>query len=269
MRKTATILTAVLLLAAVPASAQRLTVVHVNDTHSHLEPERSGNTAGKGGVIERAAYLDSLRHAVGKNNVLLLHGGDWDQGTPYFTMLDGFLEANLINALKYDCVTIGNHEFDNGIEALCERVKIMGCPVVCANYDFSPFELGKYVTPYTIVRRGGLKIGIVGALCDISTVVARDTADRIPAFDTKTVVNKWASFLKDEKKCDMVILLSHLGYHEDMELIPETGGIDLVVGGHSHTLLKGFSYAVDRDGKTVPVIQDGSWGISQGVIEID
>lgn len=269
MKKIIILIAAALLTAAAPASAQRLTIVHVNDTHSHLEPERSGNTAGKGGVIERAAYLDSLRSAVGRKNVLLVHGGDWDQGTPYFTMLDGFLEANLINALEYDCVTIGNHEFDNGIEALCERVKLMGCPVVCANYDFSPFELGKYVTPYAIVKRGGLKIGIVGALCNISTVVARDTADRIPAYDTKSVVNKWAAFLKDGKKCDMVILLSHLGYQEDLELIPETSNIDLVIGGHSHTLLDGFSYATDKDGKTVPVIQDGSWGISQGVISVD
>ena len=269
MKKILTLIACALVLSVAPVSAQRLVIVHVNDTHSHLEPERDGAQKGRGGVVERAAYIDSLRHAVGKDKVLFLHAGDWDQGTPYFTMLGGFLEADLINALQYDCVTFGNHEFDNGIEDLCERVKTLKCPVVCANYDFSPFELGQYVKPCTIVKRGGLKIGIVGALCNISTVVARDISDRIPAKDTRTEVNRWADYLKNTEHCDMVILLSHLGYQEDMSIVPDCSNIDLVIGGHSHTTLKDFSYATDKVGKTVPVIQDGSWGLSIGRIDVD
>lgn len=269
MKKILTLIACILVLSAAPAGAQKLVIAHVNDTHSHLEPERSGNQKGRGGIIERAAYVDSLRHAVGKRNLLLVHGGDWDQGTPYFTMLEGYLEASLINALKYDCVTLGNHEFDNGIEALCGRVKTLCCPVVCCNYDFSPFELGQYVKPYAILKRGGLKIGIIGAITNLTSVVSRDTADRLPALDTETEVNRWAAYLKDDQKCDMVILLSHLGYQEDQELIPHTSNIDLVIGGHSHTVVKDFVYPVDRDGKAVPVIQDGSWGISTGTIYVD
>ena len=104
------------------ASAQRLVIIHVNDTHSHLDPERTGDDVGRGGIIERAAYIDSVRNAVGKDKVLLLHAGDWNQGSPYYSIFGGDLEVSLINAVKYDCLTLGNHEFDNGIEDLARRV---------------------------------------------------------------------------------------------------------------------------------------------------
>lgn len=267
MRKFFYILVCVLSLSCASASAQRLVILHVNDTHSHLDPERNGTNKGKGGVIERAAYVDSLRKAVGKKNVLLLHAGDWDQGTPYFTVFNGDLEVSLLNALKYDCVTFGNHEFDNGIEDLARRVKDIDCPVVCANYDFSPFHMN--VSPYTIVRRGGLKIGIIGMLVDISTVVSRDTADRIPKIeDNAAQVNKWASYLKNEKNCDLVIVLSHMGYGEDVDLVKDIKDVDLIVGGHSHTILKDFTYADDLDGKKIPVIQDGYWGMYIGRVDV-
>lgn len=249
------------------ASAQKLVIVHTNDTHSHLDPLRDG----RGGVVERAAILDSLRGEYGRRKVLLLHAGDFNQGTSYFTILNGDLEVSLVNALGYDCITLGNHEFDNGIEDLARRLKSVKCPVVCCNYDFSPFELGRYVTPYTIVRRGGMKIGIVGALCDISSVVARSIADRIPSLDTVTEINRWASYLKDEKKCDMVILLSHLGFDgpgSDVEISGKLHGVDLIVGGHSHTDLDDIVWKRDADGKSIGIITDGEWGLALGQIEI-
>ena len=132
--------------AATPATAQKkLTIIHLNDTHSHLEPERTGDDAGRGGVIERAAYRDSVIRAEGRRNVLMLHAGDFNQGTSYFSVLGGDLEVELINALRYDCITLGNHEFDNGIEDLTRRVKRIKCPVVVANYDFTslPWWRGK------------------------------------------------------------------------------------------------------------------------------
>lgn len=120
-------------IANIDAAAQkRLTILHVNDTHSHLEPERSGEHEGMGGVIERAAYRDSVVKADGKRNVLLLHAGDFDQGTSYFSVLGGDIEIDLINAMKYDCVTLGNHEFDNGVDELARRLAKIKCPVVCA-----------------------------------------------------------------------------------------------------------------------------------------
>ncbi len=270
MKKTILIITAVLGLGLGQASAQRLVIAHVNDTHSHLDAERDG----MGGIIERAAFIDSLRKAEGRSKVLLLHAGDFNQGTSYYTVMKGELEVKLVNALKYDAMTFGNHEFDNGIEDLTARVKKVKTRFVCCNYDFSSFELGKYVKPYTIIKRGGMKIGVIGVLTDISKVVSRVTVDRLPALDTSDEVNRWADYLKNEKKCDMVILLSHLGYdgtteYSDKGLIPLVRNVDLVVGGHSHTFMKKIDYDhKDLDGKIVPIVQDGCWGQDFGVIKI-
>ncbi len=255
---------------AAGASAQRLVILHVNDTHSHLDPERNGDNVGHGGVIERAAYIDSVRTAVGKDKVLLLHAGDWNQGSPYFTIYEGDLEMNLINALKYDCLTLGNHEFDNGIEDLGRRIKMTRQPVVCANYDFSSFDMGKRgVPPCTVIRRGGMKIGIIGMLTNISKVVAYETASRVPkAGEDADIVNKWSDYLRNVKKCDMVIVLSHMGYEEDLDIVKDIRGVDLIIGGHSHTFVDDFAYRTDLDGKQVPVIQDGCWGLNVGRIDV-
>lgn len=266
-------LAAALLMSVSAASAQKLTILHVNDTHSHLEPLREGNPdGGNGGAIERAAYVDSVRTADGKRNVLLLHAGDFSQGTSYFTMLHGDVEISLINAMKYDVITLGNHEFDNGIEELARRLSKVKCPVVCANYDFSSFELGKYVKPYTIIHRGGLKIGVFGLLTDITRVVARDISDRIPRLGDVESANKWADWLKNEKHCDIVIALTHIGFDgagfTDPKLVENSRNIDIVVGGHSHTFLKQIEYRTDLDGKIVPIVQDGCWGQNMGQLDV-
>ena len=242
-----------------------LVIVHFNDTHSHLDPMREGD----GGVIERAAFVDSVRAARGESNVLLLHAGDFSQGSSYFTILHGDLEIDLINAMKYDCITLGNHEFDNGLEELGRRLSNVNCPCVCANYDFTPFEAGKYITPYTIIKKAGLSIGIIGILCDISTVVDRNTADRIPVLGGYAeTVNKWSSYLRDEANCDMVIVLSHAGYHEDCDAAPMLHGVDVIIGGHSHTRLDEPTVIADADGREIPVVQDWCWGHTAGVIEL-
>lgn len=253
--------------------SQDLVILHVNDTHSHEEPLRDGGTqGGMGGVIERAAYVDSVRTAVGKKNVLLLHAGDFSQGTSYFTELGGDIEIDLINAMKYDVVTLGNHEFDNGIDELARRLGNLKCPVVCANYDFSELVLGKYVKPYAIVRKGGMKIGVIGLLTDVTRVVQRSIADKMKRFDDIEVANKWADYLKDEEHCDMVIALTHIGFDSvgmnDPALVAGTSNIDLVVGGHSHTFLTDAEYRNNLDGRPVPIVQDGCWGLFVGQVDV-
>ena len=254
------------------AAQRRLTILHVNDTHSHLEPERAGGRKGLGGVIERAAYRDSVVKADGKRNVLLLHAGDFSQGTSYFSVLGGDIEIDLINAMKYDCVTLGNHEFDNGVDELARRLANIKCPVVCANYDFSNIALAKYVKPYTIVKKAGMKIGIIGLMPDITTLVSKEVSDKIPAFENSEVVNKWAEYLKTEKKCDMVIALTHIGFtgepYVDPTLVKRTRNIDLVVGGHSHTYLKEPYYENNLDAIPIPIVQDGEWGLYVGNMKI-
>ena len=270
----------ILMMAAVMAfscqkAPRHLTIIHLNDTHSHFEPVRAGAEAGLGGIIERAAYIDSVRNAVGSDNLLLLHAGDFSQGTTYFSELNGDLEIECLNKLGYDAVTLGNHEFDNGLEDLGRRLSSLEMPVVCCNFDFSPFEAGKYIKPYIIVEKAGAKIGIIGVVCPLKELVAGETADRLPEYDLIPTVQKYADLLKKEKKCDLVIALTHLGYtpHHvgamtDLIMCENTRNIDLIVGGHSHTFLEEIAYCKNIDGVDVPIVTDGCWGEYIGQLDI-
>lgn len=252
---------------------RRLTILHVNDTHSHMEPVRSGEYAGMGGALERAAYIDSVRQADGPQNVLLLHAGDFCQGTSYFSELGGQVETRILNAIGYDVITLGNHEFDNGIEALGQVLSGVNMPVVCCNYDFSPFEAGKYIRPYVIVQKAGLKIGVIGVLCGLKEMVAGDIAGRIPAFDTVPTVQKYADELRPQ--CDLVIALTHIGYEAhnpgdllDSDLAAATRNIDIIVGGHSHTFLEEAVKVKNLDGREVPIVQVGWMGAYMGEFKV-
>lgn len=264
------ILTAIsIVMASMSLNAQDLTILHVNDTHSHIDPQRSGDYKGRGGVIEQAAYIDSVRCADGKRNVLLVHAGDFSQGTSYFTELGGNIEIDVLNALRFDVVTLGNHEFDNGIEELSRRLKNLEAEVVCANYDFEGTALDGLVKPYTIIRRGGKKIGIIGLLTDIMEVVDADIARMLTYQEPSQVVNRLSGYLKEEKDCDMVICLSHLGYGADKELAASIRNVDLIVGGHSHTLLEDTQTVNDLDGEEVIIVQNWKWGLNVGHLSID
>ena len=267
MRRVMIILCTVLF--ALSAGAQDLTVIHINDTHSHIDPQRSGEYIGRGGVIEQAAYIDSVRCADGKRNVLLLHAGDYGQGTSYFTEMGGNIEIDVMNAFRFDASCLGNHEFDNGIDELARRLKNLKNDVVCANYDFSGTVLEDLVQPYTIVRKAGKKIGIIGLLTDVSSVVDSEIAKVLQYQDPAKVVNKYAECLREEKGCDMVICLSHLGYTEDKELAASTVNVDLIVGGHSHTLLHKKQIVKNPDGDDVVVVQNWKWGLNLGHLSVD
>lgn len=258
----------VMMLSASVLDAQKLTILHVNDTHSHIDPERSGDYKGRGGVIEQAAFIDSVRLAEGRKNVLLLHAGDYGQGTSYFTELNGDIEIDVINSLGFDVVCLGNHEFDNGTAELARRLSDLKPKVVCANYDFSSSVLAKYVKPYAIVRKAGRKIGIIGLLTDISKVVDRDIAAEFRYKDPVEVTNAMAEFLRKEKSCDMVICLSHLGYEEDRMLASRIRNVDVIVGGHSHTLLHRLQKETDLDGKQVVIVQNWKWGLNVGQLTV-
>ena len=256
------------------APEHHLVILHTNDTHSHFEPERIGEYARMGGIIERAAFVDSVRKAAGAGNVLLLHAGDFSQGTTYFSELNGDLEIQALNAMHYDAVTLGNHEFDNGLEDLGRRLSSLEMPVVVCNFDFSPFEAGKYIKPYVILEKAGLRIGILGVLCDLKSMVAGDIAERVPEFPLVETVQQYADLLKGEEHCDLVIALTHIGYTEhnpgdvtDPILCSKTRNIDLFVGGHSHTFLDKMEYHPNLDGIPTPIVQDGWMGVYMGQID--
>ena len=249
------------------ACQPRLVIIHTNDTHSHFDPVRGGKSDGLGGIIERAAFVDSIRSVYPAEKVLMLHAGDFNQGSSYYSELGGSLEPRIVNALGYDCITLGNHELDEGIESLAQRLSVIECPIVCANCEF-PDILQQYITPTTVIERGGMRIGIIGMESDIATMVAAPTAQRIRQLDNVETINKWTEYLRKEDKCNFVILLSHLGYDVDQEVVPQTKGLDLIIGGHTHTFVDDIIYVKDARGKKIPIITDGCWGLQMGLIKI-
>ena len=261
----------VMIIAGTALFAQDLTIIHMNDTHSHIEPEKQGMNKGCGGVVEQAAYVDSVRCADGRGNVLLLHAGDFGQGTSYFAELGGDIEIDVINAMAFDAVCLGNHEFDNGIEELGRRLKNIQCDVLCANYDFTGSAIDGLVKPYAIYEKGGKKIGVFGLLTDLSSVVSAEIAAQFKYIHPVAVANEYAKFLKDEG-CDLVIALTHLGYegedYTDFELAGATRNIDVVIGGHSHTFIEKKGVAKNLDGKKVIIVTDGKWGLNIGKLTV-
>lgn len=274
MKKILTFAIAVLM-AAPLLKAQDIVILHSNDTHSQIDPIRVGYNKGLGGVERRLQYINSVREKYGKDKVLILHAGDFNQGTPYYTLGHGNLEMELVDALGYDVTTLGNHEFDDGMEDLARRLKSAKHKTVCCNYDFSQTPLRKYVKPYVIIRRAGLKIGIIGTTSYLEGNVMKAHTKGLVRLDGIAEVNKWADFLKNKKHCDLVILLSHFGFSggtydkpSDVLMVENSRNLDLVIGGHSHTYLKEAKEVKDLDGRIIPITQSGGQGIVMGTFEI-
>ena len=275
MRKRIILAALAVLACTLPLSAQDLVILHTNDTHSQIEPIRVGYNKGLGGVERRLQYIDSMRTRYGRRNVLLLDAGDFNQGTPYYTVAHGDLEVELVNLMRYDVFTLGNHEFDNGQEDLARRLKKCRHKTVTCNYDFSATPLKNLVKPYAIVRRGGMKIGIIGVTSYLEGVVLKSNLEGMVRLNSIEEVNRWADYLKNRKHCDLVILLSHFGYDggspdrpSDVLMVEHSRNLDLVIGGHSHTYLKAPREVKDLDGRIVPVTQCGGQGIVVGTWEI-
>lgn len=258
------------------SAAHRLNILHTNDTHSHIEAIRTGNHAGHAGVVERACFVDSVRNADKARGVLLVDAGDFEQGTPYFSLFRGKVEIQTMNQMGYDAATLGNHEFDNGIEDLAMRLKWARFKVVLTNYVFDHSGLGKTVKPYAIFRRGGYKIGVLGVLTDVRSVVDADVAQKLTYLDPTEPLNKWAEYLKKNKKCDLVIVLSHLGLtggHTgevgDIQVAATLRNVDAIIGGHSHTDLEAPCVLKDADGQDIVIVTDSCWGIYMAEMKIN
>lgn len=253
---------------------QDLVVLHTNDVHSNIEPLSSGRNAGFGGFQRRANYIESIRKE--HPNVLLLDAGDFNQGTPYYTLFKGKMEVMLYNAMGYDVACLGNHEFDDGQEALATRLKEAEFKIICANFDFSKTPLKETVEPYTIIYKGGKKIGIIGALLDLNGFVSKKSIQGLKYKNPIGVVNKLARQLKVKEGCDLVIVLSHIGYQGsgkkrpgDLELARYTKNVDIIIGGHSHTFLEKPTIVKNSTGKDVIVNQTGALGVYVGRIDIN
>ncbi len=264
LRKTV-VLYMLLLFTAVGAYAQKhLVVLHTNDTHSCIMPLNPNladtAVAGRGGFLRRVAMIKEER---AKNpDLLLIDSGDFSQGSPFYTMFKGDVEVGLMNLMGYDAVTIGNHEFDFGLENMARIFKMAKFPVVCANYDFTGTCVEGLVKPYVIIKRNGLKIGLFGLSPQLEGLVDLSKCKGVTYLDPVEVGNRVAAELKHDKKCDVVICVSHLGWLRpdemgDQKLLASSKDIDLVLGGHSHSYFKALRYVNNADGKAVPVDQNG------------
>jgi len=269
------ILSALLLLTVVLVSARTpLVIIHTNDTHSQLEPfaEGEGYDAGNGGILRRECLIREVRSQ--EPNVLVFESGDFVQGTPYFNLFKGDAEMELMNFLKLDAVTLGNHEFDNGIEALATMLKKAEFPVVCTNYDVSQTVLKGIVKPWLIVKRGKLLIGIVGAAINLKGLTMSSNYEGLVYLDPISTVDARAEWLKKKKKCDIVICLSHLGYQydtkkpDDLKLAEKSKNIDVILGGHTHLYLKEPTLIQNLNGDTVIVNQMGKSGVYMGRLDL-
>lgn len=254
-------------------SAQDLVIVHTNDTHSQIDVQKAGEYAGLGGVERRYNLFRALEEEFGSDKVLFLDAGDYNQGSAYFTEYNGDVEVKVMNALGYDVVTLGNHEFDNGVSELARRLSSADYTTVCCNYDFRRTELRKLVKPYTIVEKGGKLIGIIGVTTDLGPVTDKGVVNDLRSLNTIKEVNRYARKLS--RKCDLVILLSHRGYSEkgscnmDVEMASRLKNVDIIVGGHTHTFLEKPTEVRDAEGERVVIVQDGWGGVNVGLMVID
>lgn len=263
-----------LLLPTLSVSAQKhLTILHTNDTHSCVMPlsVHLADTlqAGRGGFLRRIAMLKEERRK--DPGLLLFDSGDFCQGSPYYTLFKGDVESGLMNMMHYDAGTIGNHEFDFGLENMARVFKRLNFPIVCANYRFHEYGLDKIVKPYVILKRNGLKIGVFGLSPRLDGLVDHKNYRSTEYLDPVKTAQEMADLLKT-KHCDLVVCISHLGWEEkgmgDQEVISRTRGIDLVLGGHSHTYFRQLRYVDNLDGKPVADDQNGKSGIYIGKMKI-
>lgn len=275
MKRILTILTiAVAVTLTAAAKGRQLLILHTNDTHScvlPLNPNLADTMlAGRGGFLRRAAMIDQMRKE--DKDLLLLDSGDFSQGSPYYTMFKGDVETELMNIMGYDAATIGNHEFDFGLENMARIFRKAKYPIVCANYDFTGTVVEGLVKPYVIIKRKGVRIGIFGLSPKLDGLVMASTCAGVRYSDPIKTANAVADKLKNEEKCDVVICLSHLGWDEaglnDMEMMAKTRNIDLVLGGHSHSYFQTLNHVRNLDGKDVPNDQNGKHGIFVGKITL-
>ncbi len=260
----------------VPVPAQRkITILHTNDVHSHIDPfgSEDGRNANKGGVARRASLVQSIRNE--NPNTLLLDAGDIFQGTPYFNYYGGELEFKLMSMLKYDLATIGNHDFDNGIEGLHKQMPHASFEFVSANYDFSNTIMDTHVKPYKTFTREGVKIGVFGLGIELDGLVIKKLYKETQYLDPIGIAQDMSRILKEEEKCDLIICLSHIGYYykntpdtvSDLVLARATKDIDLIIGGHTHTFLPKPTIEKNAVGENVLVNQVGCYGLYLGKVD--
>ncbi len=252
---------------------KHITILHTNDTHSHIDPFDASDprNPNMGGVARRATLVEQIRKE--NPNTLLLDAGDIFQGTPYFNYYGGELEFKLMSMMKYDASTLGNHEFDNGLEGFLAPLPHANFDFINSNYDFSNTILDGYIKKSKVILIDGIKIGIFGLGVELEGLVSKSNYKETQYLDPIEIAQDMSRYLKEEKKCDLIICLSHLGYEyttdkvSDLVLASKTKDIDLIIGGHTHTFLDKPTVVENSENKPVIINQVGCFGINLGRID--
>jgi 5'-nucleotidase len=251
----------------------RITVLHTNDMHCHIDPfsESDAEYPGRGGMVRLASLIAKCRAE--NPNMLLLDAGDMFQGTPYFNYFKGDIMLKLMSRMGYDAGTIGNHEFDNGLVDIASALQFAKFPIISSNYDFSDTLLSGVVRNHQILKKGGIKIGIYGLGIELDGLVGKLNYGNTIYQDPLATALKMERLLKIDHSCDLVICLSHLGFSygnskiSDSSLAPQTKYTDFIVGGHTHTFLEKPLVLKNADGKPVLINQAGWAALVAGKIE--
>lgn len=253
---------------------KQLTILHTNDVHSHIDafPKNHSSFPNLGGLARRAGLVEAIRRE--NPNTLLFDAGDIFQGTPYFNFYGGELEFKLMSMLKYDAATIGNHDFDNGIDGLYAQLPHASFKLLSANYNFDNTVMNGHVKPYTTYKMNGLIIGVYGLGIELAGLVTKKLYKETQYYDPYEIATDIEKKLKEEENCDLIICLSHLGYHyknenkaDDLKLAARTAYTDLIIGGHTHTFLDKPTVTKNAKGKNILVNQVGCFGINLGRID--
>ncbi len=255
---------------------KQLVILHTNDTHSQIFPitPQLPDTmkAGRGGFLRRLVMLKEERAK--HPDLIYFDSGDFFQGSAYFTMFKGDVEIGLMNLMGIEASTIGNHEFDFGLENMATMFRKANFPILCANYDFTGTPMEGVTKPWIVIKRNGVKIGVFAVCPKLKGLVSDKNCPGVKYLDPAKVALETATMLKQEKKCDVVVCISHLGWEsnrgeDDQYMIQNSRNIDLVLGGHTHTYMQQLEHWNNMDGKPIPVDQNGKSGIFVGKLVVD
>ncbi len=254
------------------SDSRTITILHTNDTHSQIEPVASGSNANKGGYARRMGMIEQLRND--STVLFLFDSGDFSQGTPYFNFFHGRVEVDAMNRMGYDVVTLGNHEFDNGVDTLAAILHDAQFQVVCANYEVTGTPLESIVKPYVVLERNGVRVGVLGLGVQPDNLINPRMFAPVKWLNPLPVANEIADKLRNKEYCDVVICLSHLGTEEekseicDRWIAANSRNIDVILGGHTHSIIS-TEKVINLDGKEVILSQMGKAGARIGKMTIE
>ena len=260
-------------LAAFSADKVKLVILHTNDTHSQIEPSEKSSlaTSDMGGYARRMGVIEKIRSE--EKNVLLLDAGDYWQGTPYFNFFNGRIEIDALNRMKYDATTLGNHEFDNGTDTLAAVIQNLNNPLISSNYDVTNSVIRDFVKPWIVIKKAGLKIGVMALNVNPESLILESNIRDVNYIDPVAKAQEISEYLKNKEKCDLIICLSHLGSDKDsksvndFEIARKTKFIDVIIGGHSHTMLENTK-TQNAAGREVIIAQMAKSGFYLGRIDL-